>query len=123
MAVRIARTSTGLYASKAKAGAPKLRIASLEDLGDRPLLAYSPPFHMLQEAPWVQPLLAAGRVALETNSTHVLLSAARDGAGVAVLPRFVGRAHNDLVPVSENVAEQDVWLTTHPESRRDPKYA
>jgi DNA-binding transcriptional LysR family regulator len=40
---------------------------------------------------------------------------------MAVLPRFVARQHDDLVLVSENVAERDVWLITHPEHRRDPK--
>ena len=58
---------------------------------------------------------------LETNSTHTLLAAARAGAGVAVLPRFVARGHDDLVLVSDDVAARDVWLITHPEFRRDPK--
>ena len=58
---------------------------------------------------------------LETNSTHALLAAARADAGVAVMPRFVARWHDDLVEVSDQVAEQDVWLITHPEFRRDPK--
>jgi DNA-binding transcriptional LysR family regulator len=58
---------------------------------------------------------------VETNSTHVLLAAARAGVGVAVLPRFVARWHDDLVPVSDDVANHDVWLITHPEFRRDPK--
>jgi DNA-binding transcriptional LysR family regulator len=76
---------------------------------------------MLQGAAWFQDLLESAPVALETNSTHALLAAVRAGLGVAVLPRFVGRAHDDLVVVSEAVAAHDVWLITHPEVRRDPK--
>lgn len=38
-----------------------------------------------------------------------------------MLPRFVARHYRELVAVSENVASHDVWLTTHPEFRRDPK--
>jgi len=58
---------------------------------------------------------------METNSTHALLAAARAGIGVSVLPRFVARAHDDLVEVSDPAATHDVWLITHPEFRRDPK--
>jgi DNA-binding transcriptional LysR family regulator len=58
---------------------------------------------------------------METNSTHALLATARAGVGVAVLPRFVARGHDDLVEVSDAVATHDVWLITHPEFRRDPK--
>jgi DNA-binding transcriptional LysR family regulator len=58
---------------------------------------------------------------LETNSTHALLAAARVSVGVAVLPRFVARGHDDLIAVSDNVAEHDMLLITHPEFRRDPK--
>jgi DNA-binding transcriptional LysR family regulator len=76
---------------------------------------------MLQEARWFQSVLAAAHVALETNSTHALVAAARAGMGVAVLPRFVARAHDHLVEVSDDVANNDVWLITHPEFRRDPK--
>jgi hypothetical protein len=65
---------------------------------------------MLQEAKWFQSLLAEVGVGLETNSTHVLLAAARAGVGIAVLPRFVARWHDDLVRVSEDVANHEVWL-------------
>src|SRR6266496_310856 len=76
---------------------------------------------MLQEAKWFQAVLSAVGAYLETNSTHALLAAARVGVGVAVLPRFVARGHDDLVEVSDAVATHDVWLITHPEFRRDPK--
>jgi DNA-binding transcriptional LysR family regulator len=58
---------------------------------------------------------------LQSNSTHALLAAARAGAGIAVLPRFVARDHDELVPVSDDVASHDILLITHPEVRRDPK--
>jgi DNA-binding transcriptional LysR family regulator len=76
---------------------------------------------MLQEAKWFQAVLSAVGAYMETNSTHALLAAARAGVGVAVLPRFVARWHDDLVEVSDAVATHDVWLITHPEFRRDPK--
>jgi DNA-binding transcriptional LysR family regulator len=85
------------------------------------LLVYSRPHHTLQSAAWFQPVLAGSTIALATNSTGTLLAAARAGAGIAVLPRFVGSAAGDLVPVSADVSSHDMWLVTHPEFRRDPR--
>jgi DNA-binding transcriptional LysR family regulator len=122
VAVRLAQVSLGLYASKVLAPRnTRWRITSRETLHDVPLLTYTSGLQMLQEAKWFQSLLASGDVALETNSTHTLLAAARAGAGVAVLPRFVAEWHDDLVAVSDHVATHDIWLITHPEFRRDPK--
>lgn len=121
VAVRVARVSLGLYAVKAVAGEVRRPISNRQSLRDTPLLAYTSGFQILQDAKWFQPLLASDRVILQTNSTHTLLAAALAGVGVAVLPRFVARSHDELVAVSDDVAAQDVWLITHPESRRDPK--
>lgn len=121
VAVRIGRTSLALYASTTIVPGPRWRITSLETLRGVPLLTYTSGFRMLQEARWFQALLAAAGAYMETNSTHALAAAARTGVGVAVLPRFVARWHDDLVEVSEPVATHDVWLITHPEFRRDPK--
>jgi DNA-binding transcriptional LysR family regulator len=120
VSVRIARTTVGLYASRTLIGGTRPWIDDASSLKDLPLLVYTPPFQILQAAKWFQPILAAGRVVLETNSSLALLAAAKAGAGVAVLARFLARDHDDLVAVSDNVAENDVWLITHPEFRRDP---
>jgi DNA-binding transcriptional LysR family regulator len=121
VAVRIGRAPVALYASKALARDKRLRVNSIEAMRDLSLLTYTSAFHMLQEAKWFQPILTSANIVLETNSTHTLLAAARAGAGVAVLPRFVARGHDDLVAVSDDVADREVWLITHPDFRRDPK--
>lgn len=121
VAVRLGRTSLALYASKAIVTSPRWRITSRETLRGVPLLTYTSAFQMLQEAKWFQGLLSTAGAYMETNSTHALLAAARSGVGVAVLPRFVARWHDDIVEVSDAVAAHDVWLITHPEFRRDPK--
>jgi DNA-binding transcriptional LysR family regulator len=121
LAVRMARTSTGLYVSKALTRESRWKISTVETLRGLPLLTYTSPFHLLQEAKWFQSLLAGASVALETNSTHALAEAAMAGTGVAVLPRFVARTYRDLLAVSDDTAAHDVWLITHPEFRRDPK--
>jgi DNA-binding transcriptional LysR family regulator len=121
VAVRLGRVAVGLYASKSLTADKRLRIRKLADMRDLLLLAYTSPFQVLQEAKWFQPILASAAIGLESNSTHALLAAARAGAGVAVLPRFVAREHDDLVAVSDDVAAHDLLLITHPEVRRDPK--
>ena len=121
VSVRLARTSTGLYAARSLVGSTRLWVDDANSLRGLPLLVYTAPFQMLQQAKWFQPVLTSSRVVLETNSSHTLLAAARAGIGVAVLARFLARGHEDLVAVSADVAENDVWLITHPEFRRDPK--
>ncbi len=121
VAVRIGRTSLALYASKTIRTNARWRITSAETLRGVPLLTYTSAFQMLQDAKWFQAMLSSVDAYMETNSTHALLAAARVGVGVAVLPRFVARGHDDLVEVSDAVATHDVWLITHPEFRRDPK--
>ena len=115
------RLPTGLYVSKRLARDARWKIATIETLRGLPLLTYTSSYQMLQEAKWFQPILASAAIALETNSTHALAAAAIGRAGVAVLPRFVARAHSELTDVSDDVATHDVWLITHPEFRRDPK--
>jgi DNA-binding transcriptional LysR family regulator len=121
VAVRIAQATAGLYASKTFFGTKRPRIDSAASVRDMPLLIYTAQFDVLQSAAWFRPVREAGTVVLETNSTHMLLAAARASVGVAVLPRFVARRYPDLVAVSEDVAKRDVWMITHPEYRRDPK--
>ena len=121
VAVRIARTTVALYASKELLAGRRLWVSGVEALRGLSLLVYTSPFQMLQQAKWFQPILASAAIGLETNSTHTLVAAARAGAGIAVLPRFVAREDADLIAVSDDVADNDVWLITHPEFRRDPK--
>jgi DNA-binding transcriptional LysR family regulator len=121
VAVRIARTTTALYAATSLVGHSRMRISGPESLRGLSLLTYTSAFDMLQEAKWFQALRSSSAVSMTTNSTHALLAAARASVGVAVLPKFVARRHDDLAVLSESVAEHDVWLITHPEFRRDPK--
>lgn len=121
VAVKIARLAVGLYAAKTLLRNRRVRMENVESLRGLALLAYTPQLGTLQKAAWFQPLLASAPLALTSNSTDALLAAARAGAGIAVLPRFVARRFDDLADVSENVAEHDLFLIAHPELRRDPK--
>jgi DNA-binding transcriptional LysR family regulator len=117
--VRIARTAAALYAARTLVSS-RFRVTGPDSLRDLSLLTYTASLDLLQDAKWFQSVRASATVSVTTNSTHALVAAARAGVGVAVLPTFVARQHDDLVAVSDNVAEHDVWLITHPEFRRDP---
>jgi len=121
VAVRLARTVARLYIAKRLQPRDRWRVTSLDTMRGLPLLSFTSSFSMLQDAKWFLPVLAEARIAMQTNSTHALVAAARAGVGVAVLPRFVARRYSDLVEVSDDVAGLDVWLIAHPEFRRDPK--
>ncbi len=120
-AVRLGTMTTGLYAAKRLLGVKRPTIEDAASAAPFGLLIFSAAYHALQAAPWFQSVLATGRVLLVSNSTLALLAAARQGIGVAVLPRVVARRHAELVPVSADLARHDHWLTIHPELRRDPK--
>jgi DNA-binding transcriptional LysR family regulator len=122
VAARLARIGIGLYASRSLVRDGRQRVWTREALSRYPLLVYTPAFTILQDAKWFQAMLSNNpSIALETNSTHTLVAAARGGTGIAVLPRFIARRYDDLVAASDDVATVDSWLVTHPEFRRDPK--
>jgi DNA-binding transcriptional LysR family regulator len=120
-AVRLGRTTTGLYASSRLLAGEPMHVVDTASLRGHALLVFTPPYRQLQSAAWLQPVLREAPIAMRTNSTHSLLCAARAGAGVAVLPRIVARRYPDLVSVSDDIRVGEHWLVTHPEVRRDPK--
>lgn len=120
-AIRLAQAPTGLYASRRWLGGRRLRVEDPAAMTGVPLLIYESAFHQLQSAAWFQPILAAAKIVLTTNSTHLLLAGARAGSGLAVVPRFVAQRYDELTAASPDVATGDIWLVTHPEFRRDPK--
>lgn len=115
-AVKLARVTTGLYASRAFLGRKRLTVN--ESSRGLQLLVFSERYHGLQRAAWFQPVLSSSTIVLRSNHSSTLLSAAHAGAGIAVLPRFIA---GNLVAVSDDTAADDFWLVTHPDYRRDPK--
>jgi DNA-binding transcriptional LysR family regulator len=115
--VKLGDTTTGLYATRDALGG--LRRVDTRSRGLR-LLTYSARHHTLQSALWFHPVASSTRV-LVSNSSQVLLEAARAGADIAVLPRVMAERHGALVSVSEDLVIADLWLATHTEVHRDPK--
>src|SRR5262249_13938646 len=119
--VRLARTPTALYVAETHLTRGRRQGTSVGKPPKLPVPGFTSSYHMPQEAERVWPGLDASTVCMETNSTQALTAGATAGLGIAVLPRFVARRHEELASVSEDTAAHDVWLITHPEFRRDPK--
>lgn len=69
---------------------------------------------------WMQQQTVAAACHYRVDSMLGMLSAVREGAGVAVLPCYLADADSRLVRLSEPLAElsTDLWLLTHPDLRR-----
>jgi DNA-binding transcriptional LysR family regulator len=114
---RVADLAHGLYASGSYLAQHPLRDAS--ELKDHPLLTTTPGPNVV-EAAWLDRLTGGARPAFVCTLTTGLLEAARAGAGIAVLPRYLGDREPTLkhVPMPDEPREP-VWLTVH----RDVRYA
>jgi DNA-binding transcriptional LysR family regulator len=62
-------------------------------------------------------------VAIRAPNMAMQLGAARAGAGLVVLPCYIGDADRDLIRVTAPLAELDAvhWLVVHRDLRRAPR--
>lgn len=114
---RVAEVAHGLYAAKSYLAHYPLRSAT--ELQDRPLLT-APQGDL--EAIWFAKL-AGGAAPIFTSVLAVaLVGAARAGAGIAVLPRYLGDAEPELeyLPMPDEPRET-LWITVHRDLRATPR--
>jgi DNA-binding transcriptional LysR family regulator len=95
--------------------------AALDLLRER-LLAYDDSYGRLPELDWMRAQGIAGALAMRTGSTRGLLTAARAGAGIALLPCVFGDADARLVRVAQAAAlpVRTPWLVVHRDLHRLP---
>ncbi|WP_424630203.1 LysR family transcriptional regulator [Bradyrhizobium sp. SYSU BS000235] len=62
------------------------------------------------------------RVAFRTNNQFAQAAAARAGAGIAMLPHFIGRMDDKLVlcPLAKTPPSRELWLITRRQDAREP---
>jgi DNA-binding transcriptional LysR family regulator len=108
-----------LYASEAYlAGRPLTEASALRE---HPILTTTPGPGVL-EAAWVERLTAGARPTFVTTLTIGLLEAARAGAGIAVLPRYLGDREPTLrrLPMPDEPREA-IWITVHRDLTQTPR--
>jgi DNA-binding transcriptional LysR family regulator len=108
---RAAELAHALYASEEYLTQRPLNDAS--ELCEHPILT-STPGPGVVEAAWVERLTAGARPAFVSNLTVALVEAARAGAGLAVLPCYLGDREPTLrrVPMPDEPREP-IWITVH----------
>lgn len=114
---RVAEVGHGLYAARSYLARYPLRSAA--ELADRPLLS-GPPGDA--ESAWFAKLAKGQKPTFTSVLSVALLAAAKAGAGIAVLPRYLGDAEPDLehLPMPDEPREA-LWLTVHRDLRATPR--
>lgn len=107
----------GLYGSRSYLA--RYPVRGPQDLAGRPMLMSSPGD---LESDWLFELAPDARPIFTCVLGVALVNAARTGAGLAVLPRYLGDAEDDLVylPMPEE-PRQALWLTVHKDLRKTPR--
>jgi DNA-binding transcriptional LysR family regulator len=83
-------------------------------------LAFSPPGVSVPSAMWLEQRLECIAL-LRCSAPNPLLDAAISGAGLCVLPCFIGDGENGLTRLSDPLPElsHDQWLVSHDDDRRN----
>jgi DNA-binding transcriptional LysR family regulator len=110
---RVAEFGYALYASDeylGRRGMPR----KTEELRKHDFILFDLPYPEPHEGTWLDDQAKGARVAMTTNSTAVALGAVTGGAGIALLPRFIG----DWEPILRRIPMPNeptlaVWLTIH----------
>ncbi|MFT4190086.1 MAG: LysR family transcriptional regulator [Comamonas sp.] len=109
---RIGRMPFALYASPDYAAS----VAS----ANWTFIAYDESLADMPQQRWLLEIAGSRPVVCELSDISSHLAAARTGAGVAGLPRFIGDADSDLVRLEHDgdAFARDIWLVVHRDLRR-----
>lgn len=112
IARRIGRMPFGLYASR--------DYPALAAPAHWRFIAYDQQFADMPQQHWLLKIAGERAIGCELSDISSHLIAARSGAGVAGLPRFLGDAHAELVKLNDggSVFSRDIWLVTHRDMKR-----
>jgi DNA-binding transcriptional LysR family regulator len=121
---RVGSLRHDLYASREYVAKRPVRKPS--ELRDHPLLSSEAPSRGKRpgalDARWLDRLSGGARPTLVCDLSMALLAACREGAGIAVLPRYVRDAEAELVhlPMPDPPSEP-IWITVHRDMRDTPR--
>lgn len=132
MAVMLARPRSGRLVA-AKLGNYSLRVygaaryldatsrpGTIEDLRHHPLVGYVPEFIYSPELEYLSEVGAALSAVTRSTSINVQHRLIASGAGIGVLPAFIGDQDASLIPLLPDLIEirRSFWLVTHSDLRR-----
>jgi DNA-binding transcriptional LysR family regulator len=85
-------------------------------------IAYDPGTGELPQDRWLKTIAGARPIILRISDIEGHRAAARGGAGIAVLPRYIGDADPGLRRLAIDAApmKRDVWLVVHRDMRKAP---
>jgi len=134
MALRLGRPrDSGLVARKladipyflygARSVVRALKTTDLAGLGDEPFLGYDNGLFNVAQETWLDQVIKERRTVFRTNTLEPLLTAARAGLGLVMLPAFVAGRDAGLarVPVAQTMPPRELWLLVHGDLRRAPR--
>jgi len=108
--VRFALYATGAYLA---ATAP----------ASRSYIAYDAGKDEMPQQVWLQAQIGSARIALRSNDLAIQAAAAAAGAGIALLPEFMGGQDARLakVPHAGMALEREIWIAVHSDLRQVPR--
>jgi DNA-binding transcriptional LysR family regulator len=112
---RIGPIRWAVYGSKAVAS--DLHARAIEEA---PWIGFGDNFATHLGRRWMDRVVGPRRQIWRVNSVLSIAEAVATGAGVGLLPCFVGDQHDDIVRIGEPLAELDIdlWILTHPDLRQ-----
>jgi DNA-binding transcriptional LysR family regulator len=116
---RLGRVAYAVYGSPALARAG----AAPDELRRRPWIGFDDDHNYMPGQSWVLALLEGARPSVRVNNWLVLHEAVRAGAGLAVMPCYLGDGDPAIVRIGPLVAEAacDQWLLVHRDLRTLPR--
>lgn len=119
VASRLGATRFGLYASRGyldRRGAPR----AAADLVEHDFIGFDPSLDDLAQVRWLRRMVPAPRWSVRATTTTAQVLACAEGAGLALLPTFVGPRESRLVPVLPSLRPpaRVAWLVVHQDMRK-----
>jgi DNA-binding transcriptional LysR family regulator len=115
VARKLGRVAYAIYGHRSFVGATPLKA--------QPWIGFDDDHSYMPGQHWLQQLLDGGRPAVRGNNWLVLLEAARAGAGLAVLPCYLGDPDPQLHRIGDVLPDvsADQWLLVHRDLRALPR--
>lgn len=118
---KLADYALGVYASPALlAAAPPITRAA--DLGAHPLIGYVPDFIYAPELNYLDEIAPGLSPRFRSTSINAQVQMTVAGAGLAILPCFVGDAAGGMIRILPEIdIRRSFWLVTHQDTRNLPR--